>query len=233
MGVTTKLVNNVLIVTLNEQKANQMTNEFFLKIKSIFENAKADLDVHAIIINSAIPKFFSAGLDLKAVEFDFFGNKDPARDAIGFMTRPMLQTWQQAFTAIEECKRVVICLINGLAIGGAIDLMTACDIRFCSRDAVFSVREVNVGLAADLGTLQRLPKVVGNQSWVRDICVTARDFDADEALNFGLVSKICGSYEDLQTEGLRFATELASKSPVAVMGTKEMLLRKIKDLFRF
>ena len=76
MGVTTKLVNNVLIVTLNEQKANQMTNEFFLKIKSIFENAKADLDVHAIIINSAIPKFFSAGLDLKAVEFDFFGNKD-------------------------------------------------------------------------------------------------------------------------------------------------------------
>jgi Delta3,5-Delta2,4-dienoyl-CoA isomerase len=237
MPVTTKLVDNILTVTLNEPKANQMSNEFFVEIKSIFENVKQDSQVHVVVIKSGIEKFFSAGLDLKTVQFDVFGEKDPARDAIGFLTRPLLSNWQQAFTAIEECKKVVICLINGLAIGGAIDLMTACDLRFCSRDAVFSVREVDVGLAADLGTLQRLPKVVGNQSWVRDVCCTARNFGSDEALQFGLVSKVYGSYQELHKEGMNFAATIAAKSPVAVLGTKEMLLhsrdRPVEDGLKF
>jgi delta(3,5)-delta(2,4)-dienoyl-CoA isomerase len=130
---------------------------------------------------------------------------------------------QGAFNAIEQCNKPVIVGINGLCIGGGIDFITACDIRICSKDAVFSVREVDVGLAADLGTLQRLPRVVGNQSWVRDICLTGRNFDAKEAFENGLVSRIVNDEQSLFAECNKLAEIIASKAPLATLGTKHLL----------
>lgn len=93
----------------------------------------------------------------------------------------------------------------------------------CSRDARFAVKEVDIGLAADIGTLARLPKAVGSASWVKDVCLTARDFGADEALSVGFVSRVLDSKAAALAEAFRTAAFIASKSPVAVQGTKELL----------
>ncbi len=104
------------------------------------------------------------------------------------------------------------------------DLITACDVRLCSRDAFFCVKEVDIGLAADIGTLQRLPRVVGSASLVREWCLSARRVDADEALRAGLVSRVLVDRDALMAEAVQLAKLIASKSPVAVVGTKALLL---------
>ncbi|KAK6011743.1 enoyl-CoA hydratase/isomerase family protein, partial [Ostertagia ostertagi] len=99
---------------------------------------------------------------------------------------------QQAFTNIEKCCKPVIAAVHGVCYGGGIDIITACDIRHSTKDAKFSVKEVDVGLAADVGSLNRLPKICGNEGWLKEVAFTARHFDADEALKFGeQVCRIC------------------------------------------
>jgi delta(3,5)-delta(2,4)-dienoyl-CoA isomerase len=105
----------------------------------------------------------------------------------------------------------------------AIDISCCADIRLCSKDVVFAVKEVDIGLAADIGTLARLPKAVGSASWVKDVCLTARNFDAAEALSVGFVSKVHESKAAALAAALETAGFIASKSPVAVQGTKELL----------
>lgn len=117
----------------------------------------------------------------------------------------------------------VICILHGISIGLAIDLSTCCDVRICAADTRFAVKEVDIGLAADIGTLSRLPKAVGSFSWVKDVCLSARFFDAKEALSVGLVSQVHESKAAAVEAGLKMATLLSSKSPVAVQGTKELL----------
>ena len=103
------------------------------------------------------------------------------------------------------------------------DICTAADIRLCTSNTQFAVKEVDNGLAADIGTLSRLPKVVSSFSWVKDVCLSARTFGADEALRVGLVSDVYGSKDEAVKEGLKLAAVIAGKSPVAVQGTKELL----------
>lgn len=113
--------------------------------------------------------------------------------------------------------------MHGISLGLAIDIATSADIRICARDVRFAVKEVDIGLAADIGTLARLPKVVGSQSWVKDVCLTARDFGAAEALAVGFVSQVLDSKAAALEAGLKIASFIAEKSPVAVQGTKELL----------
>jgi delta(3,5)-delta(2,4)-dienoyl-CoA isomerase len=213
----------VQIVRLSRPKVNAMNKQFFLDMKNCFLQIKTNKNIRSVVIISSNPKIFTAGLDLKD-NLGFPGSNteiDAARASIIFQAE--LQLMQDAFTAIEECDKPVIVGINGICIGGGIDLITACDIRFCTKDTLFSVREVDVGLAADLGTLQRLPNVCGNQSWVRDICLTARDFLSKEALEFGLVSKVYENYEELVGACLKIAVLIAAKPPLATFGTKHVL----------
>lgn len=115
--------------------------------------------------------------------------------------------------------------MHGYAFGLGIDLSSACDVRMCLADTQFCVKEVDIGLAADVGTLSRLPKVVGGvTSWVKEVCLSARPFSADEALQNGFVSRVVrGSKAELLNQGLEFAKYLSTKSPVAVQGTKNIL----------
>src|SRR4051794_26750765 len=115
----------------------------------------------------------------------------------------------------------VIVVLHGYTLGLAIDICATADIRLCTDATQFAVKEVDNGLAADIGTLSRLPKIVGSFSWVKDICLTARTFDADEALRVGLVSAVYKSKDEAVEEGLKLAAVIAAKSPVAVQGTKE------------
>jgi len=117
----------------------------------------------------------------------------------------------------------VICVLHGYSFGLAIDISTCADIRICAQDTKFAVKEVDIGLAADIGTLTRLPKIVGNFGWVKDVSLSARTFGAEEALRVGFVSQVVDSKEKAIEVALKFAKQLATKSPVAVQGTKELL----------
>ena len=132
---------------------------------------------------------------------------------------------QQAFTAAEACPVPVIAAVHGPCIGAGVDLITACDVRLCSADAVFSVREVALSLAADVGTLARLAKVAGNASLISELCFTGRDFDARTALRMGLVSReVQGSGPQVRDAAIELARAIAAMSPLAVAGTKANLI---------
>uniref|UniRef100_A0A914ZDJ1 Uncharacterized protein n=1 Tax=Panagrolaimus superbus TaxID=310955 RepID=A0A914ZDJ1_9BILA len=132
-------------------------------------------------------------------------------------------SYQKAFRAIEECPKPVIAAIHGACIGGGIDLITACDIRVAAAESTFCVKEVDIGMAADTGSLNRLPKICGNESWVREIALTARRFDETEALQHDLVSKVYDNREDMMKGVEKMAQTIAAKSPVAIQGTKIVL----------
>lgn len=117
----------------------------------------------------------------------------------------------------------MICILHGISIGLAIDLSCCADVRLCAADTRLAVKEVDIGLAADIGTLSRLPKAVGSSSWVKDVCLSARFFDAAEALRQGFVSEVHESKAAAVAAGLGKAALIAEKSPVAVQGTKELL----------
>tara|TARA_R110002003_G_scaffold25_10_gene1215 strand:- start:9178 stop:9717 length:540 start_codon:yes stop_codon:yes gene_type:complete len=131
--------------------------------------------------------------------------------------------FQDCITAIEKSEKPVIAVLHGISYGLALDMSLACDIRVSTHDTKFSVKEVDIGLAADIGTLSRLPHSVGNASFVKEIALSARVFGSDEALQHGLVSHVYADKKTAVSEALKLADLIASKSPVAVLGTKEII----------
>lgn len=198
-------------------------------MKQVFEWLSDSPLVRAVVFSGAGPKAFTAGLDIQATSLGTdtvpgapdHAKQDGARKAASL--RKHILPFQRCITAIETCEKPVICVLHGFALGLAIDIATCADVRICASNTVFSVREVDIGIAADIGTLSRLPKVVGNASWVNDVCLSARNFKADEALKVGLVSAVYENKEKAIEEGLKWAKMIAEKSPVAVQSTKELL----------
>jgi enoyl-CoA hydratase len=136
--------------------------------------------------------------------------------------RRLILDLQDTLTSIERCRKPVIAAIHGACVGGGVDLVTACDIRLCSADARFSVKEVDVGMTADVGTLQRLPRLVG-EGIARELAYTARDVDGREAREIRLVNRCYDTPEALADGARELARAIAAKSPLAVRGTKEMI----------
>jgi Delta3,5-Delta2,4-dienoyl-CoA isomerase len=167
------------------------------------------------------------GLDLQQASGGNFsgsntGVVDPSRKAAA-LRREILE-YQDVISSVANCEKPVIALLHGYSYGLAIDLTSACDIRFCTKDTKFCVKEVDIGLAADVGTLSRLPKVVGGMtSWLKEVVLSARPFGAEEAHFNKFVSKVVDNKDELVQEGIKLATYIASKSPVAVQGSKNIL----------
>ena len=147
---------------------------------------------------------------------------DPSRKAANL--RRHILDYQDVISTVANCEKPVIALMHGYSYGLGIDLSTACDIRFCTNDTKFCVKEVDIGLAADVGTLSRLPKAMGGlTSWTKEVVLSARPFSAEEAFKNNFVSKVVGSKAELIQEGYKMASYIASKSPVAVQGSKNIL----------
>ncbi|KAL2903786.1 Delta(3 5)-Delta(2 4)-dienoyl-CoA isomerase peroxisomal [Bienertia sinuspersici] len=210
----------------NPSHLNALTTEFFNEfpkaLKSLDQNPNAN-----VIILEGVGNNFCSGIDLglftntaSSSENDNGRNNERLRRHIKYL--------QSAVTALEECRKPVIASIHGACIGGGIDIVTACDIRYCTKDAFFSVKEVDLAIVADLGTLQRLPAIVGYGNAV-ELALTARKFSGSEAKELGLVSRVLGSKDDLDGFVARIAEDIAAKSPLAITGTKAVLL-KSKDL---
>lgn len=196
----------------------------WLELAQVFNRLSEDPDVRAIVLSGAGEKAFTAGLDVKAASQGRFteeGGPDPSRKAAHW--RRHIAEFQDCISAVERCEKPVIVAMHGFALGLAIDLSTAADVRMCSRDVQFAVKEVDIGLAADIGTLSRLPKVVGSFGWVKEVALSARIFGAEEALRVGFVNSVHESRQAMITAALELAGLIASKSPVAVQGTKEIL----------
>eukprot|EP00051_Salpingoeca_urceolata_P031872 m.13322 g.13322 ORF g.13322 m.13322 type:complete len:289 (-) comp4522_c0_seq1:82-948(-) len=213
----------VVAVNLNRpDKSNAINMPMWSELRQCFDELATDPDCRAVVLG-AEGKNFCAGIDLQDLSADVLGGDgDPARTAMKI--RSMAKKLQDSFNAMERCPKPVIAAVHRACIGGGVDMITACDIRLCTSDSTFQVKEVDVGLAADVGTLQRLPKVIGNQSLVRELCFTARAMPAHEALDAGLVSRVCHDKEELLSACLTMAETIASKSPVAVQGTKVNLI---------
>ncbi|KAE8294919.1 Delta(3,5)-Delta(2,4)-dienoyl-CoA isomerase, mitochondrial [Larimichthys crocea] len=177
-----------------------------------------------VVVLSGAGKFFTAGIDLTDVASDVLSPEGDDAARISWNIRKKLFKFQEAFSVIERCPKPVVVAIHGACIGAGVDLISACDIRMCTQDAWFQVKEVDIGLAADVGTLQRLPKVIGSRSLVNELALTARKMFADEARSSGLVSRVFADKEAMMAGALEMAGEIAARSPVAVQGTKINLI---------
>jgi Delta3,5-Delta2,4-dienoyl-CoA isomerase len=155
------------------KQGNAMNAAFWKEYREAFKGLGEDMSVRCIVV-SAQGKFFTAGLDIKDQSILATGSdsSDPAR--IAFANRRKILEMQETFTVMERCPQPVIMCVHNACIGGGIDMISAADIRFCTKDAFFSIKEVDIGLAADVGTLQRIQLVTGNASLVRELAYTAR-----------------------------------------------------------
>jgi enoyl-CoA hydratase len=206
-------------LTLNRpEKRNVMGAAFFKELAGHFEAFDQDPAVRVVIVKAA-GKSFTAGTDLGEAASMLSGEAADQREA----TRMNILALQKGLTKLEKCRKPVIAAIHSHCIGGGVDLISACDIRLATQDAVFSIRETRMGIIADLGTLQRLPHIIG-QGWFRELALTGRDFTAAEALQMGLITRICEDREALYAEAQKLASQIAGCPPLTVQGTKDVIL---------
>ncbi|GKU96215.1 hypothetical protein SLEP1_g9476 [Rubroshorea leprosula] len=203
-------------------RRNALSLEFFTEFPKALHSLDQNPDT-AVIVLSGSGGHFCSGIDLKALSTISDDNTSD-RGRAGERLRRKILWMQDAITAIERCRKPVIAAISGACIGGGVDIVTACDIRFCTKDAFFSVKEVDLAITADLGTLQRLPGIVGFGN-AMELALTGRPFSGSEAKELGLVSRVFGTKEELNEAASVIAEGIAGKSPLAVTGTKAVLLK--------
>jgi enoyl-CoA hydratase/carnithine racemase len=216
---TVEIKQHIAWLTLNRpQKRNAMGLAFFEEIADWFDGFDRDPDIRVVIIK-AEGKSFSAGTDLEEAASLLNQSSADGRDSM----RKNIRNLQGCFTKIEKCRKPVIAAIHGHCIGGGVDLICACDIRLATKDAIFSIRETRMGIIADVGTLQRLPQIIGH-GWVRELALTGRDFTAQEALQMGLITRSCDDRPTLVREAEKLAAQIAACPPLTVQGTKEVII---------
>lgn len=241
--ILTHPVPNVAHVQLNRpEKLNAFHEPMWTELGALFRHLSSDPSTRAVVLSGRGPRAFSAGLDVKAAaQSDLLGpssgeeeeekeggkkKPDGARTAHRLLDH--ITAFQAAVSAVEQCRKPVVAVLHAVAFGLAVDVACCADVRVAVAGVRCAVKEVDIGLAADIGSLARLPKVVGHGAWVREVCLTAREFGAEEALRVGFVSRVYQTLEEGVEGALGMAGAMAEKSPVAVVGTKE-LLRHARD----
>lgn len=203
------------------EKMNALNDTSWKELKEIFEEVDADPSVRVAIL-SGEGKHFSAGIDLEML----MGMQKQVENSCEGRMRENLRRFilglQECVTAIEHCRKPVIASIHGACIGGALDIICACDMRYASTDAYFSLKEIDLAIVADLGVLQRLPKLVG-EGFVREMAFTARKVTADEAAEIHLINKSYAAPSTLKAGVMETARQIATKPPLVARGLKEVL----------
>ena len=213
-----KVEDSVGILTLaRTESLNALNLEFAAEIIEAVKELSETEEVRAIIITSDA-QIFCAGLDLK--DFISVGLDSTLKDSFEFPQK--LHELFDCCNVLEECSKPIIAAIHGKCVGGGLDMIAACDIRLCTEDATFSLREVGIGFVADMGVLQRLPLIIG-QGFTREMAYTARFFSAEEATRMGLVNSVYANREALMLEAKKLAATIAENAPLAVQQTKKAL----------
>ncbi|THW77191.1 ClpP/crotonase [Aureobasidium pullulans] len=207
------------------QKMNAFNETMWKGIGQIFERLSHDQEVRCVVLTSAGDRAFSAGLDVQSASETGVLSGNDGLDAarVAQRLRHHIDEFQASISQIEKCEKPVIAVLHGVSFGLALDMTLCADIRICVSTTRFAVKEVDIGLAADIGTLTRLPKANIPMSFIKDVALTARIFSAKEALAVGIVSAIYDTKAEALSKAVEKAELIASKSPVAIMGTKEVL----------
>tara|TARA_Y100000589_G_scaffold312585_1_gene333078 strand:- start:288 stop:1172 length:885 start_codon:yes stop_codon:yes gene_type:complete len=221
-----ELTDKVAQVVIDRpEKINAMNADFWAEIIDVFRWVDDTDEVRVVVLSGAGPHF-SSGIDLQLLaQVGAQLGKDVGRNAE--QLRRKILSLQASFNAVDHCRKPVIAAIQGYCLGGAIDLISACDMRYCSADARFSIKEIDMGMAADVGTLQRLPRIIGD-GMMRELAYTGRTLDGAEAQAIGLVNRVYENPEALMEGVNELARQIAEKSPLAIRGTKEMI-RYMRD----
>ena len=222
-ALSVEIADHIATVTLlGPGKGNAMGPDLWRELPEAFAALDADASVRVVVLRGS-GDHFTYGLDLMAMAGELGPHlaqattAGPRTELLGIIRR-----LQGAVNAVERCRKPVIAAIHGWCIGGGIDLVTACDVRMCSAEARFSVREVRVAMVADLGTHQRLPRVIG-QGHARELALTGRDIDAAYAERIGLVNHVHPSPEALFEAAHGVAREIVDNPPLVVQGIKQVM----------
>jgi len=213
--------NHIAQVVFNRpERANALNQLAWDEMKAIFEALDENEDVRIIILRGN-GKHFCAGIDLELLmNVAQFSQKCEGRKREKL--RKTIFDLQAPINAIEQCSKPVIAMIHGGCIGGGVDIASACDMRYCTDDAYFTIKEINMGMVADLGTLQRLPKIIP-AGIAREMAYTGRSVMGEEAQRIGLVNKSYMDIESMQTDVMKVAQNITAKSPLSIRGTKAVL----------
>jgi len=220
--LTLSLADGIAEVRLNRpDKSNAMNDAMWLEIRQAFEWIDATPQARVAILSGA-GKNFCAGIDLAMLGSIQQRIADPdgarSREAL----RRLILDLQDCLSSIERCRQPVVAAIQGACVGGALDMVTCCDMRYAATDAFFSIKEIDLGMVADVGTLQRLPQLIGD-GMVRELAYTGRNVGAEEAEKLGLINRVFPSPETLSATVRELAQSIAAKSPLATRGLKEVM----------
>ena len=219
------VTNHIAQVTLSRgDELNTMNRSFWKELSDIMDEINRNSEVRVVIMSST-GKHFCAGMDLDAFSHgvdNIPNDKKPDAARVGEAIYRSAKELQGYISSMEKIRVPVIVAIQGGCIGGAVDMVTACDIRLATAKAFFCIQEINIGMAADVGTLQRLPRLIPD-SKMRELAYTGRRMYADEAKSSGLVSDTYDSQEDMLAAAKELAEQIASKSPIAIHGLKAVM----------
>jgi enoyl-CoA hydratase len=208
----------------NPDRRNAMGPAFWSDLPLLMDELSDDPEVRAVVIAAKGPHF-TVGLDLKMMGASVTGGGGGQPQSQGARATRFyreVKRLQRSITAVADCPKPVIAAVHGYCIGGGVDLITACDIRMASADAQFSVRETKIAIVADVGTLQRLPRIIG-KGHVAELAFTGKDVDAERARQIGLVNDVLADHDAVVKGAQALAAEIAANSPLAVQGTKQVL----------
>jgi enoyl-CoA hydratase len=211
---------HVAIVTLaTGKRGNPMGEKFWTEVSQLFDALSEHDNVRAVVLTSS-DKDFSFGLDLMELA--------PMMPALrnGVMGRAAIERagsrWQRALDRVAACDKPVVAAVNGWCIGAGLELISACDIRLCSEYTRFSLREVRVGMVADVGGLQRLPHLIP-EGWMRQLAMTGEDLPAATALQIGLVNNVYADAAQTRAAAVALAHRIAANAPRVVAGVKQVM----------
>ncbi|GJM31416.1 MAG: enoyl-CoA hydratase [Saprospiraceae bacterium] len=206
------------------EKANALHMPAWEEMRTIFNSLDEDPEVRVIVLTGE-GKHFCSGIDLTTLmdlqRFSGISCEGRKREAL----RKFIINIQDTVTAIERCRKPVLAAMHKACIGGGVDIVTACDMRYCTSDTYFSIKEIDLGLVADVGTLQRLPTIL-QPGMVAEMAYTGRKVFGPEAEKIGLVNQAFEDQQTMMEKVMEIAKMIASKSPLCIRGTKEILLYK-------
>ncbi len=216
------LADGVANVVLNRpDKSNAMNRQMWDDIRDVFRKLNEMPEARVAVLSGA-GRHFNAGIDLAMLSQITDTANDRAAHQREELRRIILDL-QDVITGLETCRKPVLAAIHGACIGAGVDLTCAADMRYCSADANFVVKEIDLGFVADVGTLQRLPKLIGD-AMARELAYTGRPFSGAEAKTIGFANCCYGSRDDMMAGVAEIARAIAAKSPLAIRGSKEMLI---------
>lgn len=216
--------HKIAFLTINRpEKANSMTEEAWQELKQALEYCDETPEVRAVVFSGAGERLFCGGIDLSMLMSTHEKTNSPCDGRKREKFRKFLLDFQDIITLFEKISKPVLSAVHGACIGAGLDMISATDMRYCTEDAYFCIKEIDLGMVADIGTLQRLPKLISD-GLTRELAYTGRKLSAAEALQCGLVNKVFKDKETMLQEVKAIAGMIASKSPLSVRGSKRNII---------